>query len=230
MTKFCENCGASLTDTAKFCSACGHTLPQTPSAVQTEIDMPIVPTQQFCENCGESLVEDAKFCIFCGHLSSQTFPAVQISPVPPAKKKSLYMAFKNYMVCFIKHLRDKKLPMAKFCENCGSSLTDTAKFCNACGKELPQTPPVVQNESEMPIVPTQQFCENCGESLVEDAKFCIFCGRSSPQTFPTVQISPVPKKTEKPFYVCWWFWLIIFLSGSLVFSLICNVILYIEFV
>ena len=40
--------------------------------------------------------------------------------------------------------------MAKFCTNCGATLTDTAKFCNGCGTKQDDMPPAKQQQ------PTQQ--------------------------------------------------------------------------
>jgi len=47
--------------------------------------------------------------------------------------------------------------MAKFCTNCGASLSDTAKFCNGCGTKQDDTPPV-QQQAQQPVQqqPVQQ--------------------------------------------------------------------------
>ena len=54
--KYCDQCGAQLSDKAKFCSACG-----TPIAPAIEIPIVIL-----CKNCGEPLEEGFCFCANCG--------------------------------------------------------------------------------------------------------------------------------------------------------------------
>ena len=40
--------------------------------------------------------------------------------------------------------------MAKFCTNCGASMTETAKFCNGCGTRQDDAPPVQQPQQPQP--------------------------------------------------------------------------------
>ena len=48
--------------------------------------------------------------------------------------------------------------MARFCTNCGASLSDTAKFCNGCGAKQDEASPVQQQQPQQPqpAVPGQQ--------------------------------------------------------------------------
>lgn len=55
--KYCEQCGAQLSDSARFCSACGTAAP----TVET-------PKVIICKNCGEQLEERTSFALIVGSL------------------------------------------------------------------------------------------------------------------------------------------------------------------
>lgn len=58
------------------------------------------------------------------------------------------------------------------------------------------------------------FCKNCGKEIESGAKFCQECGApvqepAQPQVGPEIIPEAKPKKTKKPFYKRWWFWVIV---------------------
>lgn len=54
--KFCEQCGAQLSDNAKFCSTCGV-------AVVSQVETPVIP---LCKKCGGEMKVGDSFCENCG--------------------------------------------------------------------------------------------------------------------------------------------------------------------
>ena len=55
------------------------------------------------------------------------------------------------------------------CPNCGSEVGEDARFCTNCGASLTQTP----KESEEAL---KLYCRNCGAELSEGAEYCTNCG------------------------------------------------------
>lgn len=51
----------------------------------------------------------------------------------------------------------------KFCEECGTQLSDNASFCSECGNSVVKSP--------KPAV-----CKVCGEPFEADSNFCAYCG------------------------------------------------------
>lgn len=57
------------------------------------------------------------------------------------------------------------------------------------------------------------YCKNCGKEIKPGAKFCQECGAQvsdsiQTQAGPDIVSETKPKKSKKPFYKRWWFWVI----------------------
>lgn len=78
--RYCENCGASLKETAKFCDQCGA-----PVKAGEEV-------KKYCKNCHAQLEQGALFCPECGYRAvedpeptpdPEPMPIPDPTPVPP---------------------------------------------------------------------------------------------------------------------------------------------------
>lgn len=81
--KYCDQCGAQLSDKAKFCSTCG-------TFVTPAIDPPTVIR---CRNCGELIEEGSCFCASCG--SSINEPEMKRSSQGGAEQSRIFPASKE---------------------------------------------------------------------------------------------------------------------------------------
>ena len=68
---YCENCGASLKETAKFCDQCG-------ASVKAGEEV-----KKYCKNCQAQLEQGALFCSECGYrVESEPRPDPEPQPSP----------------------------------------------------------------------------------------------------------------------------------------------------
>ena len=85
--------------------------------------------------------------------------------------------------------------MAKFCINCGYTLTENAKFCEDCGSSV---------AAPMPAPTRQSVCLSCGYLLNPGVKFCKGCGAPSTPVPAPAPVQPVyhapPLPAPSPYY------------------------------
>ena len=138
--KKCKNCGHLNAENTKFCENCG--------AYLTETKAPEPGKTKECKNCGYLNAENTKFCENCGADLTET----KVPELEKTKecKNCGYLNAENTKFCENcgADLIEAKVPepgKTKECKNCGYLNAENTKFCENCGNPLNKNQPIQIN-------------------------------------------------------------------------------------